>query len=289
MEENKSHTGLPKKISVAALLGLTDPEGVDWGRIRALQFEGLQENALLKTVASIVCGILAVQFGAGSVNPVFLGIWLATLFTFYLFVHFKLQKDAMWLRKTITRKETLAPHLIAGVGGLMWAIILFVYGMTAEPQVMLGLWSLVICLMVGSGMLMSTLPSVSLLYIILCGAGSAIGWNEASSLQMALVSIVITTMMGASCLMTGRSFVERKLAEATLNEKSETVSLLLREFEDTGADWLWQTDTSRRITHVSPRFAHAVGRDADELEGKPFLQMVAGQSWESGKFSSALA
>ena len=78
------------------------------------------------------------------------------------------------------------------------------------------------------------------------------------SLELALASVAIS---GFACLglPDDRPVLHRrKVSEANLNEKSEVVSLLLKEFEDTGADWLWQTDTSRRITHVSPRFAHAV-------------------------------
>ena len=114
------------------------------------------------------------------------------------------------------------------------------------------------------------------------------GWFYVGNFELAFASLAIAVLLVSACLMTGRSFIDRKVSEASLNEKSETVSLLLKEFEDTGADWLWQTDTSRRLTHVSPRFAHAIGRPAEELEGKPFLQLVAGESWETGKFSTAL-
>ena len=44
-----------------------------------------------------------------------------------------------------------------------------------------------------------------------------------------------------------------------------------------------KTDTARRISHVSPRFALAIGVTQEEIEGKPFLQMVAGEAlghWE---------
>ncbi len=86
----------------------------------------------------------------------------------------------------------------------------------------------------------------------------------------------------------GRIFIRVALVNAAAAENGETVSLLLREFEDTGADWLWQIDSNRRITRPSPRFAHAIGRDADELEGMSFLQLLAGEQWQSGKFPTAL-
>ncbi|MFM6854590.1 MAG: putative bifunctional diguanylate cyclase/phosphodiesterase, partial [Sphingopyxis sp.] len=39
---------------------------------------------------------------------------------------------------------------------------------------------------------------------------------------------------------------------------------------------------------ASPRFAHAVGKESDEIEGISFLQLLAGEQWDTGKFHSAL-
>lgn len=269
-------------------MGFSDSPGVDWGRIRALQFQGMQKHGLLKTVATIVCGLLAVQFGMDSVNPFLLGIWLVALSTLYLYSHFMLEKQAFWKRKTIERKDTAIVHLISLAGGCIWAAGFVLFGFSVSQPDMIGFWSIMVCLMVGSAMLLSSIPLSSIVFIIATGTGASVGWYFAGSFQLTMASVAITILLIASSLATGRSFIERRIAEASLNEKKETVSLLLREFEDTGADWLWQTDTSRRITHVSPRFAHAVGKTPDDIEGRPFLQMVAGEAWDSGKFPSAL-
>ena len=71
-------------------------------------------------------------------------------------------------------------------------------------------------------------------------------------------------------------------------EKDEVVSLLLREFEENEADWLWQIDTNRRVRSASPRFAYALGRDPGAIDGTPFIQLVAGDAWESGQFPPSL-
>ncbi|WP_370516049.1 putative bifunctional diguanylate cyclase/phosphodiesterase [Novosphingobium sp. Gsoil 351] len=85
-----------------------------------------------------------------------------------------------------------------------------------------------------------------------------------------------------------RNFLTARVAESSVTEKSEVVSLLLREFEEGEADWLWQIDTSRRVRSVSPRFAYALGLDPEDIGGKPFLQLIAGQSWETGQFHTSL-
>jgi diguanylate cyclase (GGDEF)-like protein len=77
-------------------------------------------------------------------------------------------------------------------------------------------------------------------------------------------------------------------AASELAEKNEVVSLLLREFEDSGGDWMWQIDASKCLTHVSPRFAYALGMEPDQIDAKPFLQILAGTAWEAGNFSAGL-
>jgi len=288
VKEKVSQSGLPREIPLRVLLGLADPKGVDWGRIRALQYDGMQQHGLFKLLGTIVCGIFILQIGFGVINPILLIGWFVALCGIYIFSHFYLKKQSVWQRKSIDRKDTIFVHLNSLIGGIVWAAALVMFGFSGDQSALIGTWAVVICLAVGSGMLLSAIPLSSLIFVSVCGAGAVYGWILHDNFQLAMASLAITILTVASCLMTGRSFIERKIAEVNLNEKSETVSLLLREFEDTGADWLWQTDTSRRISHVSPRFAHAVGKTPEEIEGKPILQMVAGEAWDTGNFPSAL-
>ena len=288
MQKIIAQSGLPREIPLSVLLGLTDPEGVDWGRIRALQFEGIHRLNLLRVVSVIVCGLLTVQWGIGQVDILFLGPWLASLCALYIYSHMQLRKQSSWQRKTIDRGAMMMIHFLSLAGGLLWGLGFLLFAFSTDDMTMVPLWATLVCLMVGSAMMFSAIPLCSILFVSSSGAAMTFGWFYVGNLELAFASGVIAVLLISACLMTGRSFIDRKVSEASLNEKSEVVSLLLKEFEDTGADWLWQTDTSRRITHVSPRFAHAIGQPAEEIEGKPFLQLVAGESWESGKFSTAL-
>ncbi|MDZ7588367.1 MAG: hypothetical protein U5J78_04175 [Parasphingorhabdus sp.] len=72
MTEKISQSGLPRDIPLSVLLGLADPEGVDWGRMRALQFGGLRRNGLFKLAAVIVC---AVSVATCYLNSLILCAW----------------------------------------------------------------------------------------------------------------------------------------------------------------------------------------------------------------------
>ncbi|MGB5484488.1 putative bifunctional diguanylate cyclase/phosphodiesterase [Parasphingorhabdus sp.] len=288
MEKNITSSGLPRDIPLSVLLGLTDPEGVDWGRIRALQINGTRQHSFLKIISAIVCGLLTLQWGIGQINILFLGLWLAAIIALCIYSHLRFRKQAASQRKSVDRAETRMVNLLSFADGSIWGLgfLLFSYG--ADLMTVNSLWAMMICLMVGSAMIFSAIPLSSILFIASLSAAMTLGWLYIGSVDLAVASVAIAVLLISACLKTGRSFIDRRVSEASLNEKSEVVSLLLKEFEDTGADWLWQTDTSRRITHVSPRFAHAIGQSPEAIEGKPFLQLVAGESWESGKFSTAL-
>ena len=88
--------------------------------------------------------------------------------------------------------------------------------------------------------------------------------------QFMLAAIVtLSTLLAVfGIIESARVAVAVRLAESAMQEKSEVVSMLLREFEEGQADWLWQVDTSRRLRGVSPRFAFALGLEPGEIEGE---------------------
>jgi PAS domain-containing protein len=106
--------------------------------------------------------------------------------------------------------------------------------------------------------------------------------------MIAATAIAYSVALIAACVVNGRTLLLHKYNELKLREKSEVVSLLLREYEDSGGDWMWQTDASRCLTHVSPRFAVALGVESHALETKPLLQILAGDAWEAGNFGAGL-
>ena len=110
MQKILSQPGLPREIPLSILLGLTDPEGVEWGRIRALQFNGIHQHSFLKIVSAIVCGLLTMQWGAGLINGLYLGLWLTALCALYVYSHILYRKQSTWQRRSIDRGETAVQH-----------------------------------------------------------------------------------------------------------------------------------------------------------------------------------
>ena len=71
-----------------------------------------------------------------------------------------------------------------------------------------------------------------------------------------------------------RTLLERFLIKSRLNRQAGTVRLLLRDYEDNAADWLWELDAFLRLKSVSPRFAQAAGTAIAALEGQHIADVL---------------
>jgi diguanylate cyclase (GGDEF)-like protein len=72
-----------------------------------------------------------------------------------------------------------------------------------------------------------------------------------------------------------RKLTERALNAIRLEEQNEVVKLLLRDFEESASDWLWETNAEMDLQRVSPRLAEVARKTVAELSGK-FPQVLLG-------------
>ena len=59
-----------------------------------------------------------------------------------------------------------------------------------------------------------------------------------------------------------------------LQESADTIALLLRDCEEHGSLWLWETDSVGRLRHVSTRFAEALGTHPAAVVGRVLAEVL---------------
>lgn len=69
------------------------------------------------------------------------------------------------------------------------------------------------------------------------------------------------------------SYVIRQLRAKEVQQASETVQLLLNDYEEHGADWLWEIDAEGRIIDPSARFVEIAERSAGDLQNAALLDL----------------
>ncbi len=176
----------------------------------------------------------------------------------------------------------------AALLAVVWALPIIAFAPWLGPVERGVLWSIMAMLMAGMGFAFGVVPLGAQVFIAILGVAGTVAFQAQGAVTAAVVSACFQVFVAVGAAETGRTFLDGKLAEAGLADRGEVVSLLLREFEEGEADWLWQVDVNRRVREVSPRFAFALGLDQDDAEGKPLIQLLAGESWETGFFHSSL-
>lgn len=105
-------------------------------------------------------------------------------------------------------------------------------------------------------------PVVAGLFVGLLGCEAPVGQYIAILLAVyaAFVFLSARRMCRLSC--------QRLWDRAVVQEQSETIGLLLKDFEEGASDWLWETDGTGRLHHSRRRFAGLLGRDREDLEAE---------------------
>ena len=270
------------------VLGLKEPKSLDWSRVRGAQLDVVHKLAPARLVISLAA-ILSVVTAMFNRAPLLLVVGWGTGSSVLLALssYSKLRNRGFTVQ-TATRSELQQEILRSAVMGGAWAAAVLLFAPYASPPQLLALWAVMTALMAGSAFALSAMPLATAVFLLIVGSAVSFAMLHLGLAMISGIAAVFTGGFIGACLNAGRTFVIHESAELALAEKNEVVSLLLREFDESGGDWMWQTDASKCLTRVSPRFAYALGVETDALEAKPLLQMLAGQSWQIGNFSDGL-
>jgi len=94
----------------------------------------------------------------------------------------------------------------------------------------------------------------------------------------AIVCLLGYANLTAFCIVyLNKKLTERALNAIWLEEQNEVVKLLLRDFEESASDWLWETNAQMQLQRVSPRLAEVARKAPAELIGT-FPHVLLGEA-----------
>ncbi len=281
-----SQTSVP--LDWLTIFGLKEPASLDWGRVRGAQLNVIHRLAPVRVVISLMGIAIVVLAMMGRAPLAHLYGWAFGCGTLVALAAYPKLRHRGFVVQTATRSELLGETLWSSLLGLAWGAAFVLFAPSAGPSQLLLLWALMTALMASSAFALSAVPLATSVFLLAVGGAVAYAMFVSNLLLVSFIAVMFTGGFVGACLNAGRTFVIHESSELALAEKNEVVSLLLREFDDSGGDWMWQTDASKCLTHVSPRFAYALGVESEQLEAKPLLQILAGETWEAGNFSAGL-
>jgi diguanylate cyclase (GGDEF)-like protein/PAS domain S-box-containing protein len=287
-QNDKGLPGLPLRLTAREVLGLNEPTEGEWVRLRALQYLDLHRQSGVRVLGHCIGAAIAVSL-LGDDNPWWImALWLVGLALAVTRVVQIEQQFANIDRRGMTRREFTSHGLAIAAMATVWSLPMLGFPAAGDQGDHHAIWMVVGMLLAGSAATMVQAPMTTLIWATICGASTAVSLALGGEPLLAFASLVFSVVLVIGTLTNARTFLTARIAEAGAAEKDEVVSLLLREFEENEADWLWQVDPQGRIKGASPRFAYALGCDPKEAEGQRLIELVGGTKWKSGALPPSL-
>jgi diguanylate cyclase (GGDEF)-like protein len=164
--------------------------------------------------------------------------------------------------------------------GSLWGIATAVFAVYATPvhMVVLGIVS---AGMMNAGMLtLYTTPRLALAFLTPLAIGNTIAFIAFGAIVGIGYGVVLTALSLSYTAILYRSigtsfaaYVAQLVAKFHAEESRETVKLLLNDYEEQGADWLWDVDLDGNLGIVSENFATAAGRPVEILSHTPLITL----------------
>ena len=272
--------------SIGSILGLTG-SGNEWSRLQGQQYAVLSEKRWIRfSIHAIAAACLALVFYPSAQVPILLA-WTSAVVALALHSVWLDRRMAHCDLRGLKRSEYLQHSGNAFAKGLVWGAAALLFVPQADTATNAIGWSFVALLGLAAATSRFNAPLGSVLFSAALSLAWAVGLTAAQDYYLAAVA-GLTGLFAAAAVENARGVYQVRVAEIDMNESSEVVSLLLREYEDSHADWLFQLDKNRRLRSVSPRLAFALGRELTEIEGKSFIELISGEGWTTGQFAPSL-
>ncbi len=283
-----SSIGSKKDLSIPVILGFENVAEGPSAQLRALQIASLSQYSWKSLLGAPIAAVFTILLYLPYVEPLLLGLWTLLLATVH--VHGFFLANRIITENDQNHNSKFLPRFIRipVLAGLTWGAGLLGFGFFGTSFELLALWSLVAILMISSALFFNAIPLLTLVFSSIVAVAASVSFGLQGQWASLMIAVVLLGVLISGTVMASRTYLNAYLSEHGEAEKDEVVSLLLREFEENEADWLWQIDTARRVRSVSPRFAYALGREQSDAESKPLAELIAGDSWDTGQFASSL-
>ncbi len=253
-------------------------EGPD---VRNAQILSRGELAPFFAVANVM-GALAISYALLASTPAWMvGAWAALVLAANFFLMRNAEAQAIIGLSRLRRKTDDTGTIIDVVGrGLLFCgfpVWMFAT-QAADAQMVIGA---VIAAMTVAAFAYASLPVAATAWLVTMSGGLCVAlYLSDGMLGLAQKgTLVLIAGLGiGSVVRISRWALKQIESNAKVGSKSEEASLLLKEYEQRGAGWLWQVDAENRVTYISSRMTAMIGKSTGQLAGHSLPASLGGMS-----------
>ncbi|WP_165498320.1 putative bifunctional diguanylate cyclase/phosphodiesterase [Siculibacillus lacustris] len=290
---DRTHGSIVRRIGRIFGIAAIDDRPIDEEtarHIRGDQIAAIVDLVPMSSAANIVNLAIVVQVFRGQIAWSFLASWAAAVLLFVGLALRNWVKTRGRTRPTASARAIDRMTLHAVALAILWGLMPIVVVPGADGQHRLMIEVLATGMAAGGAFSLSTVPRASILYVWIIIASlittmliaeTQFGWP--AHLVMVAMWVLFGVYLTRNVSALATRFIENARNRAELTEKNDVIALLLRDFQEHGGDWLWETDGEGLLVEPSARLTEVSGRAAGELEGLPIRALVAGDPEGGGR------
>ncbi len=222
--------------------------------LRKKQLETVSNLIVVMLLANLLNVAVVLQSFRGSSFSSVLTIWGFSI----IFITGLAMLRHNGTRKALAEGRVSRRHLEAVTRGsmligLFWSVAPLIVMRATDPQGHMALSIIMAGLMFGGAFLLSRLPEAAMSFMLPIGIGlfASMQFQQSPSHQLVgILTLVYLAVLVFAVRWSHQQFVEQHLNEAAVQEQTQLIGLLLRDFEESTSDWLWQTNAAGLLEDI---------------------------------------
>ena len=254
--------------------GQTETEA---NRIRAVRLSTVLRNTPLMMGANIANALVALVAFAESELFRWVAAWALLIVAIAAYSGIAAWRNGTpQPRLTASLRGTRHAVFFAALLGGLWAALIAFYPQATDQQ-RLVIVAITVGMMGGGGFALATVPPAAITFSGLMGLVSLVALSataEAAGLTMLALYVTYTTIIVRSSMALCDNLTIRVRAQMAADEQRDVIGLLLNDFEENAADWLWGLDRDLRLQRASPRLFEELGKTEEQVYGQMLWDLI---------------
>lgn len=247
------------------------------GAIRANQLSSVSALTPAIMMAQLISGAVVLLAFWTSTADQLLGLW-ATALCFLCGATMLRNIRSREINSMPTRSKASMDRMVRGAAllGALWGVLPILIVPHSDSIGHMALGVIMTAMAFAGCFLLSRIPAAAYAFVMPVTMGHVVGMqimqNHVYDL-LSIMTLVYSAMLVVCVQWSYARHIEQLLGEEALKEQEQVISLLLRDFEETTSDWLWQTDDEGLILDT-PTSIDADKRQYQALAaGKPLVSL----------------
>jgi diguanylate cyclase (GGDEF)-like protein len=257
------------------LLSFREPGDAVSAAVRRAQLDALIRLVPVTVTSQLLAAILVAVTLYDDVSTLELTCWFLATLTICV----SRGGRALRVRLDPAYAERKPPQLKAVVIivcllGMLWLVPPILWFSSVRLDEKLLLCMLAAGLMSGASVSLASVPQAGIPYVaLMCAGGVLMAAQFPDAVQMVMLQLLFAWVLSWAIIRNARRFINHVRDQLELHEQSELIRLL-REFEASGSDWLWELGPDYRLRYMSKAMADAFGKPLRELIDRPAIDVL---------------